>query len=463
MKLRPDDTIAAIATPLGEGAISVVRMTGPKALEVADVVFRGGGPVRAMHGHTVRHGKIVDEHNEPIDDVLVTVFREPHSYTGENLVEFGCHGGIQVTRSVLETILHSGARLADPGEFTKRAFLNGKMDLSQAEAVADLISAKSRKAQRASVVQLDGGLSRRIRGVKSRLLSLCSLLEIDLDLSEEGIIVAPRDSILDELTSISHELKELVDSYDFGKVLRNGVSMAIIGKPNAGKSSLFNALLREDRSIVSPAPGTTRDFLEEEIVISGILFKLMDTAGLRETSDPVEAEGVTRTLREVSNSDCVLFVVDSTVDEGQGDLVCEVSKSLGPEQKMLVALNKWDISTAHHFGFPSDLLAGLDVLRTSAVTGVGIEDLRKELVDSVLNDDHSAGADVEVTSARHVEILKSTLKSIGYALSSLRSNVTYDFVALDIRGSLASLGEITGEITSDDILNRIFSEFCIGK
>lgn len=461
MKLRPDDTIAAIATPLGEGAISVVRMTGPKAIEVADVVFRGGRRVGEMDGHTVRHGKIVDQHNEPIDDVLVTVFREPHSYTGENLVEFSCHGGIQVTRSVLEAILHSGARLADPGEFTKRAFLNGKMDLSQAEAVADLISAKSRKAQRSSVIQLDGGLSRRAREIKSRLLSLCSLLETDLDLSEEGISVAPRESILDELTSISHELEKLIDSYDFGKILRNGVSVAVVGKPNAGKSSLFNALLREDRSIVSPIPGTTRDFLEEEIVISGILFKLMDTAGLRETSDSVEAEGVTRTLREMSNSDAVLFVVDSTVDDGQSNLIGEVCKRLGPEQKLLVAFNKCDVATASHFGSPGEL--GVDALRTSAVTGFGLEDLRNKLVHSILIDDSSAKTDIEITSARHVEILRSTLSSILDAQASLRSNVTYDFVALDIRGSLNSLAELTGEITSDDILNRIFSEFCIGK
>lgn len=461
MKLRPDDTIAAIATPLGEGAISVVRMTGPKAIEVADVVFRGGRRVGEMGGHTVRHGKIIDPFNEPIDDVLVTVFREPHSYTGENLVEFSCHGGIQVTRSVLETILHSGARLADPGEFTKRAFLNGKMDLSQAEAVADLISAKSRKAQRSSVVQLDGGLSKRVREIKARLLSLCSLLEIDLDLSEEGISVAPRESIIDELTSISHELEKLIDSYDFGRIIRNGVSVAIIGKPNAGKSSLFNALLHEDRSIVSPTPGTTRDFLEEEIVISGILFKLMDTAGLREASDSVEAEGVTRTLREMSNSDSVLFVVDSTVDDGQGNLFGEVSKKLRPEQRLLVALTKCDVATASHLGFSSDL--GVDALRISAVTGVGLEDLRNKLVHSILVDNSSAKTDIEITSARHVEILRNTLASILDAEASLRSNVTYDFVALDIRGSLDYLAEITGEITSDDILNRIFSEFCVGK
>lgn len=461
MKLRPDDTIAAIATPLGEGAISVVRMTGPKAIEVADVVFRGGRRVGEMGGHTVRHGKIIDPFNEPIDDVLVTVFREPHSYTGENLVEFSCHGGIQVTRSVLETILHSGARLADPGEFTKRAFLNGKMDLSQAEAVADLISAKSRKAQRSSVVQLDGGLSKRVREIKARLLSLCSLLEIDLDLSEEGISVAPRESIIDELTSISHELEKLIDSYDFGRIIRNGVSVAIIGKPNAGKSSLFNALLHEDRSIVSPTPGTTRDFLEEEIVISGILFKLMDTAGLREASDSVEAEGVTRTLREMSNSDSVLFVVDSTVDDGQGNLFGEVSKKLRPEQRLLVALTKCDVATASHLRFSSDL--GVDALRISAVTGVGLEDLRNKLVHSILVDNSSAKTDIEITSARHVEILRNTLASILDAEASLRSNVTYDFVALDIRGSLDYLAEITGEITSDDILNRIFSEFCVGK
>ncbi|HET6272465.1 MAG TPA: tRNA uridine-5-carboxymethylaminomethyl(34) synthesis GTPase MnmE [Bacteroidota bacterium] len=461
MKLRPDDTIAAIATPLGEGAISVVRMTGPKAIEVADVVFRGGRRVGEMGGHTVRHGKIIDPFNEPIDDVLVTVFREPHSYTGENLVEFSCHGGIQVTRSVLETILHSGARLADPGEFTKRAFLNGKMDLSQAEAVADLISAKSRKAQRSSVVQLDGGLSKRVREIKARLLSLCSLLEIDLDLSEEGISVAPRKSIIDELTSISHELEKLIDSYDFGRIIRNGVSVAIIGKPNAGKSSLFNALLHEDRSIVSPTPGTTRDFLEEEIVISGILFKLMDTAGLREASDSVEAEGVTRTLREMSNSDSVLFVVDSTVDDGQGNLFGEVSKKLRPEQRLLVALTKCDVATASHLRFSSDL--GVDALRISAVTGVGLEDLRNKLVHSILVDNSSAKTDIEITSARHVEILRNTLASILDAEASLRSNVTYDFVALDIRGSLDYLAEITGEITSDDILNRIFSEFCVGK
>ncbi len=342
MKHRADDTIAAIATPLGQGAISVVRVSGPEAVAIADRLFCGKNRLVSVPGFTVHHGFILNAGGRRVDEVLATVFRRPHSYTGEDAVEFSCHGGIYVTHCVLEAVLDRGARMADPGEFTKRAFLNGRIDLSQAEAVADLITARSSRAHRSSMEQLEGKLRAQVVELRSRLMDLCSLLEIEIDFSEEGIALISREDVATRVHRIRNLLDLMISSFESGRVYREGVCVAIVGKPNAGKSSLFNSLLQEDRAIVTPIPGTTRDSLEESLLIEGLLFRLLDTAGLRQAADIVESEGVARSRSVMKGADVVVLVVDSTESLDRTDAMGSL-EGLESQQGLIIAFNKIDL------------------------------------------------------------------------------------------------------------------------
>jgi tRNA modification GTPase len=461
---RRDDTIAAIATAAGEGALAVVRMSGASALAVADAVFRGRRPLAEAEPYTLHVGRVVDGAGEEVDDVVAGVFRAPRSYTGEDLIELTCHGGVQVSRRVLEVLLAAGARQAEPGEFTRRAFLNGKMDLAQAEAVADLIAARSERARRQSLAQLRGRLSTDVDAVRGALLDLCALLELDLDFAEEGLAVVPPADVELRIASLAERLDRLLASWSSGRLVRDGVQVVLAGLPNAGKSSLFNALLRESRAIVTAVPGTTRDALEENIVIDGVLFRVVDTAGLRETEDTVEREGVLRSRSSLQLADVVLLVVDAAAMPTAASVPPEVRI---PERRVpvVVAWNKMDISGA--LVEPARLAEAPDAgwlhVGVSARTGSGIAELERNLVLALGIGSADSAEGVHVASERHRAALKGALAPIRRALEGSRAGMSNELLAFELREAAAALGSICGEVTTDEILNAIFARFCIGK
>jgi tRNA modification GTPase len=464
MRISAGDTIAAVATPPGEGAIALIRISGPGALEIGDRVFRGRQALSVSHGFTLHLGRIVDGEENDVDEVMASVFRAPRSYTGEDSVEISCHGGQFVTTAVLRAVLAAGARRADPGEFTRRAFLNGKMDLSRAEAVASLISSKSERAHRMSLEQLQGRLSGTVEELRTELKRLCALLEIDLDFAEEGISVIARSEIDRKIRETKVRLDRLAESFTAGKIYRDGVSVAIVGPPNAGKSSLFNALLHESRAIVTPIAGTTRDYLEESVTLEGILFRITDTAGLRSSEDPIESEGIARALKSIERSDVVIFVDEAAGAHALNDRVLE-SLPIDGDRRLILVWNKIDLMpTERERVVKADSKkGGRTEVWLSALTGRGVHALAEELVNLAGASEFSTHESLCVISERHADSLRRGAQNLATALESLGSGMANEFVAFDIRESVSALGEITGEITSEDILNSIFSEFCIGK
>jgi len=464
MEFHCEDTIAAIATPIGEGALSVVRTSGPAAFQIADRVFTGSTPLSETEGYTAQHGWICDAGGSHVDEAVATVFRSPRSYTGENSVEFSCHGGILVTHKVLELLLQSGARQAEPGEFTKRAFLNGRIDLSQAEAVADLIGARSRRAHLSSIEQLEGRLAGHVKRMRSSLLDLCSLLEIDLDFAEEGIELISRERIKQKVAGVIRLMSQMADSFDIGRLFREGVPAAIVGKPNAGKSSLFNLLLQSDRAIVTPVPGTTRDSLEESIALSGILFRLTDTAGLSKSEDIVEVEGVERSRAVAKKGHLLIVVADATAGEKREDLLAQVGE-LRKGQLCLVAHNKIDLlpgETRDPRPFKIGENLGLEVW-ISAKTGEGVDRMKEELVLLLVGSPGGGEGRFYLTNRRHKDAMDRSRSSLETALDSMNVGATNEFVAFDVREAVEALSEITGEVTNEEILNSIFGRFCVGK
>lgn len=464
MKIRTSDTIAAVATPRGEGAIAVVRLSGTGSLAIADAAFRGRQPLGMAASHTLHHGMIVGPDGNQVDEVVAGVFRAPHSYTGEDVVEISCHGGVFVTDAVLGVLLGAGARQADPGEFTRRAFLNGRMDLSQAEAVSALIASGSSRAHRASLDQLNGRLAGAVGEIREAMVSLCALLEIDLDFSEEGVSVISRGDIERKLLSARGRLETMTDTFKTGRLYRDGVSVVIAGRPNAGKSSLFNALLKDARAIVTAVPGTTRDYLEESIMLSGVLFRLTDTAGLHEAGDPVEQEGILRSRKSLERADVILVVDDlAASNAGAEELLSDITST--PQQTVMIIRNKIDLlagTSPERSEFRSGKISGKEIL-LSAATGAGVHLLAEELARLVAEGGMDSHESVQITGKRHWESLSRSIASIDSGLNSLRRGATNEFVAFDVRESLAALGEITGEVTSDEVLNSVFSVFCVGK
>ena len=464
MSFVDGDTIAAIATPPGEGAISVIRISGPETLQVADRVFQGDGRLSDARGYTVHYGALYDGGGAMVDEVLVTVFRGPRSFTGEDSVEFSCHGGIVVTRAALDAVLAAGARQAGPGEFSRRAFLNGRIDLSQAEAVADLVAARSARASAMSLEQLTGKLGNRVKQLRTRLTDLCSLLEVDLDFSEEGLSIISADEIARRIQEIDSSLEGMAGSYEAGRIARDGVMVVLAGQPNAGKSSLFNAFLKESRAIVTPVPGTTRDYLEESVSIGGILFRIVDTAGIRPSVDLVEVEGIDRSWRSMRVADLILLLVDASIPVNPDQLLPFLD-GLDESQQMILVFNKSDIA---HDVRPENAL-GPEITRrvpcvvVSSVTGSGVAALEKKMLESVASRRHDMTDGGAVTNRRHLEAINRGRVSLSSALSALRGGATNDLVSFDIRESLAALGEITGEVTTEEVLNNIFAKFCIGK
>ncbi|MEY3051338.1 MAG: hypothetical protein RLY31_1123 [Bacteroidota bacterium] len=458
------DTIAAIATPPGTGALGVIRVSGEASIRLVQGIF-AGKDLTLQESHTLHFGTLVDEHGHVIDEVLASVFRAPRSYTGENSVELSCHGSPYVLAKVMELLVRKGARLAQPGEFTLRAFLHGKMDLSQAEAVADLIAAASEQSHKLAMRQMRGGYSHAIRQLREQLIEFASLLELELDFSEEDVEFADRTELAALVGRSAALVREMQRSFQLGNVIRNGVPTVLAGRPNAGKSTLLNALLQEERAIVSPIPGTTRDTVEEILNLNGVQFRLIDTAGLREAQDQIEAIGVARTLEKVRQAALLVYVFDvraTPVDEVLSDLAGLAAEGT----PLLVVCNKMD--TNPYFR-PEQLTAAADsplrpdqVVTLSALHGMNLPYLQERIFDLALSGQLDLDTPV-VTNVRHYEALLLAGDSLDAVLQGLATGLPSDLVALDLRRALHALGEILGQVSTDDLLDVIFSRFCIGK
>lgn len=468
MKDSSNDTITAIATPIGEGGIAVIRVSGPDAISLSAKGFDGRINLAAAATHTAHVGKFQTAAGTVLDEVVTVVFKEPTSYTGENVVEISCHGGVHISEAILKALLEYGARLAKPGEFTKRAFLNGRMDLSQAEAVADLIHAGSERSRRSSLRQLQGELGRQISGLREGLIRAAGLLELELDFAEEGLELADKSNVAGQIREAIATIRELLETYHTGRLYRDGVKVVLAGMPNVGKSSLLNALLKEQRAIVTDLPGTTRDTIEESLSINGLAFRIVDTAGLREAVDRAEQEGVRRSEDQINSSDLLVLVMDGSKPPGAEELKLaeRLANDLRGKASTIVAFNKIDLSPGTNGALEQSVSAiqPSATVKVSALTGEGLERLREALVKSALEGHHASVEDtVTVTNARHYQALTRSAQSLDLALKSLEEGVGGEFVTPDIRAALDLLGEITGAVTTDEILNEIFSKFCIGK
>jgi len=456
-----EETIAAISTPLGEGGIGIVRVSGKDALKVADKIFKGKLPPSQMPSHTVNYGEIIDQKTkEVIDEVLLVVFRAPKSYTAEDLVEISCHGGYLVLSKVLEQALNCGARLAQPGEFTLRAFVNGRIDLSQAEAVAELIRAKTDLGHRLALKHLKGDLSERINSYRERLTNILVRLEVEIDFSEEDIEPLDKKEAIREIESIEKDLESLLATYHDGKILREGLNVVIIGKPNVGKSSLLNALLKEDRAIVTSIPGTTRDIISEYANFKGIPVRLVDTAGYHISKDTIELEGIKRTKIEMSEADIILLVIDTSLEVEADEL--ELEKQI-KNRNYIIVLNKIDIGSDDLIKKNEEKFKQRAKVRVSALKGNGIENLKQRIVSCALTLKKDQTQGVILSSLRHKNALTLAKRSLSLAKDSLDKNLSPEFVALDLKAALDAIGEVIGKTVTEDILNKIFSEFCIGK
>ncbi len=466
-------TICAIATPPGSGAISVIRVSGKETFKICQKLIRFNDrskkSIRDLPGNTIHHASF-ENNGILIDDVLVSIFVSPLSYTGEDVIEISCHGAHYIQQQILELLIKNGARLARPGEFTQRAFLNGKMDLSQAEAVADLIASESSAHHKIAINQIRGGFSNEIANLREQLLHFISLIELELDFSEEDVEFADRKAMLELINAIHIHIKELVHSFGLGNVIRKGVPVAITGKTNVGKSTLLNALLHEEKAIVSEIAGTTRDIIEDVISIEGFSFRFIDTAGLRLSSDTIENIGIQKAFEKIKQAYIVLYVIDATQKIGEIDRLAAKIKTRihDMDKKLIFVLNKIDglsdeeLSDIKNLKNFKNLTSRDKILFISAYYNENIDHLASLLVAQVKQKD-SAEQPVIVTNTRHFEALSRALDATERVQEGLKTNITSDFLAMDIREVLHYLGEITGEVTTDEILGNIFSKFCIGK
>lgn len=454
------DTIAAISTPLGEGGIGIIRISGKDAIAVASKIFQSSKGVKLsdVKSHTIHYGFIIDpETGERIDEVLVTVMRAPNTYTREDVVEINCHSGYLTLKRILDLVVCQGARLAEPGEFTKRAFLRGRIDLSQAESVIDLIRAKTEQAQKIALEHLSGKLSEKINELRDSLMRVCAHVEAYIDFPEEEIDGLTHEQIQGEINRIKEEIKKLIEGYEEGKIYREGLRAAIVGKPNVGKSSLLNALLMKDRAIVTEIPGTTRDIIEEYVNIKGMPLKIVDTAGIREAHDLVEAEGIKRSLRAVELAELILLVLDSSrpIDSLDEEIINRVI-----HKKVIVVINKKDIKSKE-FQLPHSL-KDKPAVEISALKGDGIQQLKELIFNTTISGRYEQEG-VIVTKLRHKVALDNALEALDNALKSFENSEPLEITAMFLREALSFLGQIVGVVTTEEILNLIFSEFCIGK
>jgi len=463
---QPSDIITAISTPAGIGGIAVIRVSGKGSIELTDSVFESpsGKKLMELKPNTIHFGSIIKD-GTVLDEVLVSIFHAPHSFTGEDSAEISCHGSLYIQQGILQLLIEKGARLATAGEFTQRAFLNGKMDLSQAESVADLIASTSAATHRLAMNQMRGGFSNKLIELRTDLLNFVSLIELELDFSEEDVEFANRDNLKEAAGKIESEIKKLADSFSLGNVVKTGIPVAIIGETNAGKSTLLNLLLKEDKAIVSDMHGTTRDFIEDIINIDGLVFRLIDTAGIRDTKDKIETLGIERTFKKLEQAKIVLWVIDSATEDNH---IIELSEKILPlitDQKLILVFNKIDV-----FGCGVVMERKRTILQDqipdrifiSAKYNEGVNDLERKLVEAA-NIPHFGEQDVIVTNMRHYEALQNALHSIQRVLEGMENGISTDFLAQDIRECMHYLGEITGQISTEEILGSIFSRFCVGK
>ncbi len=450
--VEDQDTICALATPNGVGAIGIIRLSGKDSWEVVSKIF--SKQLKEQASHTVHFGTISDKEGKAIDEVLVTLFKKGKSFTGEESAEISCHGSLFIQQKIIATLIEAGCRLAQPGEYTQRAFLSGRMDLSQAEAVADLIASESRSAHNVALRQLRGGFSNELKEVREKLINFASLIELELDFAEEDVEFADRTELKKMVSEVLVYIRRLARSFELGNAIKNGVPVAIVGAPNTGKSTLLNQLLGDDRAIVSNIEGTTRDVIEETLNIEGILFRLIDTAGIREDAKDIEAMGIERSLAKIEQATIVLCLADvakeNSVEEGK-KWVKELSKT-HPEKRIVLLVNKMDIGKNGE----------VNATHISAKTGAGIAELKQELV-VLIRGDFDPNNETIVSNSRHHEALVHTAEMLQKAEEGLNTGVTADFVAMDIRQAMFHLGSITGDISTDDLLGNIFSKFCIGK
>lgn len=450
------EAIAAIATPIGEAGIAVIRVSGKDCIPKVNRIFRGKDLTK-LESHTVHYGHLV-KNESIIDEVLVTIFKSPKSYTGEDSVEISSHGGVLITQAVLEVVLSEGIRMAQPGEFTHRAFLNGKMELSQAEAVADLIHAKSKRAIEAAQQQLEGVLGKRIREFRQAIIDATAMVELELDFAEEDVEFANRDHLRQLLTDLDNQIDRLLETYEAGRLVKNGVRTVFIGVPNAGKSTLLNTLIGNERAIVSEIAGTTRDTIDADWSHEGLLFSLIDTAGIRETMDTIEAEGVRRSQKAMQEADLIVYLKDLTLPLSVEEKKMIESYRSNHTQKPFICIGtKKDIAKVE-----TEEASFYDLL-VSAPNDDGIEELKAMMKDKALENKHYDASSLIVTSSRHRDALLKTKNHMNAALKAISKGVTGDFLAIDLRSALHELGTITGEITNEDVLDSIFSRFCIGK
>lgn len=460
-----NDTIIALATPSGAGAISIIRLSGENAIELVDSHFNSvsGKKLTKQKTHTIHLGHIVTE-NRVLDKVLISIFKGPNSYTGQNVVEISCHGSPYIQQQIIQLFLQFDCRMAEAGEFTLRAFLNGKMDLSQAEAVADLIASENEASHQIAMNQMRGGFSSEIKKLREELLNFASLIELELDFSEEDVEFANRKEFEILLKKIEQVLKNLIDSFATGNVLKNGIPVAIIGEPNVGKSTLLNALLNDDRAIVSEIAGTTRDTIEDEISIGGIGFRFIDTAGIRQTEDVVEGIGIRKTFEKIEQAQVIIYLVDSlqlTVDKFEKiKLEIEKIKNRHPQKPCITIINKTDqLSKEKQTTLGNQLKSALLL---SAKTGEGVEELKHQLLEFV-NTGALRNNETIVTNSRHYDSLLKALESIKKVRYGMDEELSGDLISIDLKDALFHLGEITGEVTNDELLGNIFANFCIGK
>ena len=453
------ETIIALATPNGLGAISVIRISGNNSIKITEKLFKSNKNklLSNQKSHTVHLGHIMKENHE-LDEVLITLFKGPYSYTGEDTIEISCHGSTYIQKEIINLFIDNGIRIANPGEFTLRAFLNGKMDLNQAEAVADLIASENEGSHKLAMQQMKSGFSNDLKKLRAELLHFSSMIELELDFSQEDVEFAERNDFKILTNKIKSELKILINSFQSGNVLKNGISVAIAGKPNAGKSSLLNTLLNEDKAIVSDIPGTTRDSIEDSLIINGINFRFIDTAGLRETNDVIESKGIEKTKEKIKKAKILLYLFDIN-DTNINEIKNSLDSFRRDDLSIILVRNKIDLKI-NNKNLLNDLKK-LELIEISATEKKSVLKLKERLIDEVnlLN----PYTDVIISNSRHYEALKKALKAIEEVNKGLKENISGDLLSVDIRRSIEFLAEITGEITNDDVLGNIFANFCIGK
>ncbi len=456
-----NDTIVALATPPGIGAIGVIRLSGPKAIEISNKIFTSKDLTK-VDSHTAHFGTIKNEKGVILDEVLLTIFVAPKSYTKEDVIEISCHGSHYILQQVIELTIRHGARLARAGEFTLRAFLNGQMDLSQAEAVAELISSQSASEHAIAMQQMRGGFSSEIEGLRQELLNFASLIELELDFGEEDVEFANRKDLTDLVNKIQSIIGKLIQSFQLGNAIKQGVNTVIAGRPNAGKSTLLNAMLNEERAIVSDIAGTTRDTIEEVLNIKGIPFRLIDTAGIREAQDQIEAIGVEKTMEKISQSAILVYVFD-VIQTQPEEVKADLEKLQQTGVKLLAVANKMDLNPytkAEHY--TNEFLTTKQLIPVSAINQMNVPHLKDILYSLVIEGEMNLESTV-VSNSRHLEALQNAQSSLEAVTTGFKNGITADFIAMDIRRALHHLGEITGEVTTDDLLGNIFGKFCIGK